>query len=361
MSFHYRERFVPLIIRADADAARGAGHVMRSLALAYAWQARGGFVGFVSARPSAPVRRKIQAAGAAVVELDSAHPNFADVRATIAYIEEVLQQSQQIPWIALDGYHFDRDYQNKLRATGARLLVIDDNAHLPFYDADVILNHGMQAQHLDYRCAADCTLLLGTRYALLRPEFTRAAALERLTPHRARKLLITLGGSDPDNVTEKVLQALALVDGPLEASVVVGPMNPHLKSLQESANRLPYPVQLKTAVQDMSTLMLWADVAVSAAGGTCLELAALGVPTVTLVIAENQELNAAELDKFGAAIHLGWHRQVSLEQTAATLNEVIRSSQAREQMRLRGKTLVDGRGAQRAVEALLEKTNSKAA
>lgn len=361
MAIHHRENLVPLIIRADADAARGAGHVMRSLALAYAWQARGGFVGFVSAQPSAPLRRKMQAAGAAVIELDSVHPDFTDVRTTVAYVEEVLQQSQQVPWIALDGYHYDRDYQNKLRATGAKLLVIDDNAHLPFYDADVVLNHGLQAQHLEYRCGPGCALLLGTRYALLRPEFGRAVALEKLTPHKARKLLVTLGGSDSDNVTAKVLQALALIDGPLEVRVVVGPMNPHLTSLQDAAAKLRHSVQLETAVQDMAAAMLWADFAVSAAGGTCLELAALGVPTVALVIADNQQLIAAELDKSGAAINLGWQRQVPAEQIASTLSEMIGSQYMREQMRQRGKALVDGRGAQRVVEALLEKVQSRAA
>lgn len=361
MAMHHRESFVPLIIRADADAARGAGHVMRSLALAYAWQARGGFVGFVSTQPNAPVRRRIQAAGAAAIELDRFHPDFGDIKTTVAYVEEVLQQSQKIPWVVLDGYHFDRAYQNKLRATGARLLVIDDNAHLPFYEADIVLNHGMQAQQLDYRCAPDCTQLFGARYALLRPEFIRTVDVEKLTPAKAGKLLVTLGGSDPDNVTEKVLQALARIDCPLEVRVVVGPMNPHLKALQATVASLRHSVQLETTVQDMAVAMLWADLAVSAAGGTCLELAALGVPMVALVISDNQQLIAVELGKSGAAINLGWQRQILEVRIAEVLTQLIHAPQVREQMRLRGKALVDGRGAARVVDAMLEKENSKAA
>lgn len=353
--------FAPLIVRADADARRGAGHVMRCLALVYAWRAGGGFIGFVSTQLTAPLRRKIQAAGAAVIELGSGHPDFADAQRTVGYIDEVVQQSQQLPWVVLDGYDFDREYQNKLRASGARLMVIDDNAHLPFYEADIVLNHGLQAQSLNYRCAPECALLLGTRYALLRPEFTRWVAADKLTPHKARRMLVTLGGSDPENITEKVLQALAHVEGSMEVRVVVGPMNPNGKSLGDAAVKLHHSVRLEAAVQDMAAVMLWADLAVSAAGGTCWELAALGVPTVTLAVADNQKLIAAELDRSGAAINLGWHRQVSAQEIATTLGPIIKSPQLRQQMSSRGKALVDGRGAQRVVEAILEKVNSKAA
>lgn len=352
----------PLLVRADADTQRGAGHVMRCLALAHAWRGRGGYVGFISYRPDPTLRRRMQAAGAHVTELNGAHPDYSDLRGTAAALEETLKHSQKLPWVVLDGYHFDSDYQEQLRAAGCRLLVIDDNAHLSCYDADMVLNHGIQAQQLDYCYAAGCTLLLGTRYALLRPEFARVAAAEKLIPQRAGKILVTLGGSDPENVTESVIQALATIDLPdIEARVIVGPMNPHFGALKAAAAAARHTVRLETAVQDMAAAMLWADLAVSAAGGTCWELAALGVPMITVVVAENQRLLAAELDKAGAAVNLGWHRQARADRIASVLGRLASATLVREQMKARGKALVDGRGAERVVEAMLEKVRSRAA
>jgi UDP-2,4-diacetamido-2,4,6-trideoxy-beta-L-altropyranose hydrolase len=353
---------VPLLLRADADARRGAGHVMRCLALAHAWRARGGYVAFISCRPDPTLRRRMQATGAHVTELDGAHPDNSDLRGTIAALEETLNNSQKIPWMVLDGYNFDCDYHSQVRVAGCRLLVIDDNAHLACYDADMVLNHGIHAPQLDYRHSVGCKLLLGTRYALLRPEFSRVVAAEKLTPQRVSKILVTLGGSDTENITEKVIHALGGIDlTGVEARVIVGPMNPHFAALKAAAAAAHHTVRLETAVQDMAAAMLWADLAVSAAGGTCWELAALGVPTITLVVAENQRQIGAELGRVGAAVNLGWHRQASSERIAAAVNELASSALQREQMKARGKALVDGRGAQRVVEAMVEKIQSRAA
>ena len=125
-------------------------------------------------------------------------------------------------------------------------MVIDDTAHLPRYDADIILNHGLDAQRLTYNCASDTLFLLGTRFALLRPEFQRWHGVVRHCPEVARKLVVTLGGSDAENTTLKIIEALEQISTPdLEIKVVVGPLNPHLAELQHAIASLSLRVYLE--------------------------------------------------------------------------------------------------------------------
>ena len=352
----------PLLVRADADEVRGTGHVMRSLALACGWLSRGGQVRFLTCRPNPRLRERIEGARADLTEIDEYHPHPADLAATIAAVKETVARVKQVPWAVVDGYHFTTAYQTIVRATGCRLLVIDDNAHLPFYDADVILNHGIHATKLAYSCPSKARLLLGTAYALLRPEFQEGAGIARSTTAAARKILVTLGGSDPANATRKVIEALQQLDIPgLEARIVVGPANPHLKTLNRLISESRWQIKLETGVQDMASLMLWADVAVTASGGTCWELACLGVPMVSLIAADNQRMIAAELDAAGISINLGWHEEVTTMDMAAVLNEILRSPNRRAQMSARGKMIADGRGVTRVIDAVMEKNCLRAA
>ena len=85
---------------------------------------------------------------------------------------------------------------------------------MPRYDADIILNHGLDAQQLAYNCAPDTLLLLGTRFALLRTEFQRWHGVVRHCPEVARKVIVTLGGSDAENITLKIIEALEQISIP---------------------------------------------------------------------------------------------------------------------------------------------------
>ena len=126
---------------------------------------------------------------------------------------------------------------------------------------------------------AHTRLLLGTRYVLLRREFWPWRGWRREIPAVARKVLVTLGGGDPDNVTLKVIRALAQVEiEGLEAVVVVGPANPHLEELQAAVKDTPHPIRLESNVTNMPELMAWADVAITAGGSTCWETAFMGLP-----------------------------------------------------------------------------------
>jgi UDP-2,4-diacetamido-2,4,6-trideoxy-beta-L-altropyranose hydrolase len=346
----------PLLIRTDASVQIGTGHLMRCLALSQAWQDAGGKVVFLMATKAPALEARLQSEGMKIVHLSVQPGSIDDAIQTSCYAHQV-----EADWIVVDGYHFGTNYQRIIKNQKCRLLLIDDLGNFEYYYADLILNQNIYAHEELYGNREPYTqLLLGTRYALLRREFLKWRGWRREIPEVARKVLVTMGGSDPDNVTLKVIQALQQVDvDGLEAIVVVGGSNPNHEELQAAVQDSRFPIRLESNVTDMPELMAWADVAVSAAGSTSWELAFMGLPTLTLILADNQCLIAEYLSQMEVTSNLGWYGDLSLGKIARALLEFSEDACKRSNLHQRAKSLVDGNGTQRVLQALMSLPDTK--
>jgi len=340
-----------LLIRADASAKIGAGHLMRCLALAQAWQDAGGRAVFLMAIAVPALESRLRSEEMEVVHLRVKLGSIEDAAQTADFAREI-----GADWVVVDGYHFDANYQRTFKERGLRLLFIDDNGHAKHYYADLVLNQNIHAHEDLYRNKESYTrLLLGTRYVLLRREFLEWRGWKREAPEVARKVLVTMGGSDPDNVTLKVIQTLQQVDmDGLEAVVVVGAGDPHYEELKSAVQDSRFPIRLETNVTNMPELMAWADVAISGSGSTCWELAFMGVPSLVLILAENQRPIAEGLDKVGVAVNLGWHKDLSSSEIENALLSLISDKPKRAEVVQRAQALVDGSGSIRLLTELRE-------
>lgn len=337
-----------LVIRADATVESGTGHVMRCLALAQAWQNKGGEVIFISHCSSDALRQRLSVEGFELISLDKPHPDPVDWSLTKGILDQLQGLKPNAPpWLVVDGYHFDASYQKGVKVAGYKLLWIDDYGHADHYYADLVLNQNISADPSIYSHRESYTrLLMGPRYFLLRREYERWQGWRRKIPEVGRKVLVTLGGADPDNVTQKAIQALRRVDIPgLEAQVVVGPANPHLELLKKETGESG--INLLTNVSDMPALMAWADLAISAGGTTCWEVAFMGVPSIALMIAENQRVNVEVLGREGIVINPGLPWELSVEGFVRQLKHLMMNSELRTLMSQRGQNLVDGYGGRR--------------
>lgn len=340
-----------LIIRTDANSHIGTGHLMRCLTLAQSWRSRGGKVVFVTTCSNEDLLGQLRAGKIQIVRVTHAHPNPADWEQTHRILD-----SNSAAWVVLDGYHFDSGYQKKIKKIGSQLMVIDDMAHIDKYYADIILNQNINAGRLNYSVESCTRLILGPQYALLRPEFTKRSDKMRPTPQVARKLLITLGGADPDNKTLKVMQAVQQTNiDDLEVVVVIGSANPYRQLLQSVGHASQIPFRLIFNTTEMAELMAWADLSISAGGSTCLELAHMGVPTLCVILAENQRLLVEGLAEAGAAINLGWYRDLPTLKIVQSLESLALAAGVREDMTQQGRNLVDGKGTERVLLALVGK------
>jgi len=190
---------------------------------------------------------------------------------------------------------------------------------------------------------------------LVRSEFLGWKDRERTFASGARNVLVTLGGGDPDNQTSKVIRALQGM-GPkdLHVKVVVGAANPHKAVLEAASRSCRFPIQVVHDASNMAELMAWADLAVSAGGSTCWEMAFMGLPCVMLVLAENQEGIAKGLEEVGAGISLGWFERVTEEDILDAVQNLLCDVYQRKEMSDRAKALIDGRGRDRVRSILLE-------
>jgi len=343
-----------LIIRADASTAIGTGHVMRCLALAQGWQESGGGVYFVLATHNPELEIRILNEGMKIIHIDADSGSIEDSIQFITILRET-----GADWVVVDGYHFGAEYQKRIKDAGLSLLFIDDYGHADHYYADIILNQNIYAEPSIYKNIEPYTqLLLGTRYALLRKEFLKFSGWKREIPEVAHKVLVTFGGGDPPNVTLKVIESLkkVRVDN-LEVIIVVGGANPHYSELIKAIQNFP-KFKIINNGADMPNLIAWADLAISAGGSTNLELAFMGLPSITINHAQNQILNSKVLDQFGLVKNLGWFEKLKQKDISSAVEYFMKSKDKRRQMAEKGRILVDGGGSKRVIEWITGEKNA---
>jgi UDP-2,4-diacetamido-2,4,6-trideoxy-beta-L-altropyranose hydrolase len=343
-----------LLIRADGGTRIGSGHVMRCLALAQGWQRAGGRAVFAQAESTPSLENRLGASGIEVRRLDAAPGSSLDATQTAR-----LAREQDATWVVADGYGFGADWQKAIKDAGLRLLLWDDYGHAEHYSADLVLNQNFHAVAGMYSRREPCTrLLLGPRYAQIRGEFLDWRGLKREIPAVARKVLVTMGGADPDNVTGKVVQALAPLQI-IEAIVVAGGDNPNIEALRSAVAPLSSFVRLVMNAPNMPELMAWADIAVSAGGSTCLELAFMGLPALLLPFVYNQQAIADSLERQGVAWNFGPPEELTPAEIAERVAKLGASQEARIELAMCGRRLVDGLGSSRVVDALMGGANGR--
>jgi UDP-2,4-diacetamido-2,4,6-trideoxy-beta-L-altropyranose hydrolase len=337
-----------LVLRVDASPVLGTGHLMRSIALGQAWCDLGGRVVVATATEERPLLDRLAREDFEVYRVPSSWPD-EPAAGDLSGLLETLPGAG----VVVDGYHFAERYLAALHETGRPVVVVDDLAHLGYYDVDLVVNQNLHATTSLYRTGQRTRLLLGPSYALLRREFDRAEPPRRRTAAVARRLLVTVGGADPRDVTRRILGALRLLGDPhLDVTVVVGAANPGIDRVRADAELLVGPCRVIVAAENMARIYERADLAISAAGTSTWELARLATPALLLETAPSERLLVQGLRRIGLFESLG----DPAELTAAAMARRIAARRAdrvwRRAMSVLGPRTVDGRGRDRVVAAV---------
>lgn len=336
-----------LLIRVDASLLIGTGHVMRCLALAQAWQDTGGRAIFGMALESQSLEARLREEAMDIIHLPEKPGSIDDALQTTDFA-----LNERATWVVVDGYQFNAEYQRIIKDAGLNLLFIDDYGHADHYYADLILNQNIYSHGGLYaNREAYVRLLLGTKYVLLRREFSKWQNWKRDIKETAGKVLVTLGGADPDNVTLKIVKSLnKLNNSNIEVEIVVGPSNPNIETLNKALLSGPCTMSILQNVDNMPELMAWADVAISAGGSTCWEMAYMGLPFLTIVLSDNQKDIARGLNEIEIAENLGWSYDLSEDHIIRSLSDIITNRKRRLRFSNNGNSLVDQQGAARIIQ-----------
>ncbi|MCK9631769.1 MAG: UDP-2,4-diacetamido-2,4,6-trideoxy-beta-L-altropyranose hydrolase [Methanoregula sp.] len=321
---------------------------MRCLALAQAWQDNGGTVTFLMVPGSPSLEQRIRTEGMNVLTLTDHPGSKEDAATTVEYAKKI-----EASWVVVDGYQFDAEYQRLLKAHNCNILFIDDYGHAEHYYADIVLNQNIYAEMSFYKNHESYTkFLLGTKYALLRREFLIWAGYRRIIPPVARRILITFGGGDPNDLTgavTKILRNAAIED--LEVIVVTGGIYSHFEGLQSIVADL-HCFSIRKNVSNMPELIAWADVAITAGGSTCWELAFMGLPSLLYTSADNQARVVDALVAQEMAERLTSEDLFNPYAGLKKISELLSSEKTRQGQSRRMRALVDGEGASRVTMIL---------
>ena len=322
---------------------------MRCLALAQAWQEAKGPVVFAASQMDSSLQARIASEKMRSEALNVVCGGDEDAERTTRLAKEL-----EAAWVVVDGYVFGYEYQRSLANAGFRVLFFDDHGHARRYCADIVLNQNLHGNQSLYAQREPQThLLVGTRYALLRKEFWPWRDWRRDTPEVARRVLVTLGGSDEANVTRQVVRALqATKTADMDVLVVVGGTNPNYDSLRRDIQDAAMSIRIERNVADMAARMAWADLAVSAGGSTSWELAFMGLPSVVIPLSRGEDELAGCLAQHGVCVTMGWRDCVNQADTAATFRSLVFDPRRREQISLAGRRLVDGLGSERVLSVM---------
>lgn len=316
-----------ILFIADAGPTIGGGHVMRSLTLARALEARGAECAFRS------------------------HPDGDAVLDVFAPDLFRFEDDEGFDALVFDHYALSAPDHVAI-ARGRPTLVIDDLADRPL-GADMVLDSGMGRRASDYRglVPEGCTLLLGPDHAPMRPDFValRAQTLARRAEGGpVRRILVSLGLTDVGGFTLPAVQRLS---GAATIDVVVGSGAPSLPALTALADADP-SVTLHVDTREMARLTALADIAIGGGGSSSWERCVLGLPTLLLVLAENQTEAAVALAEAGAVIALDAAAEFEAGFDAAAAR-LIAEDALRRRLSRAAAAVCDGLGADRVAEAFL--------
>ncbi len=341
-----------LIIRADADDRMGTGHIMRCIALAQEWVKQGGTVLFICCLSNEALLQRLQSLNFETCLIEKSCPDPADIDTALSM---AAQRDARV--MVVDGYQFTCDYHKKIRTHGIKLMLIDDYNHLPFYHADILLNQNIGAQTIPYHTLPGTIPLLGSDFTLLRDEFLAADRPDIPKTEPIANILVTMGGSDPDNVTLKTIKALNRLPAlTLNIKVALGPGNQNHESVAKEAEASVHDIEVIDNASNMPELMIWADAAISAGGSTALELLYFNVPTLFFVIADNQKRIVEQIETANAGINGGWHESISIEAAAKKINSLLGNKELRKKISHNAGRLIDGKGRQKIILSLMHGT-----
>ena len=214
-----------------------------------------------------------------------------------------------VDWLVVDHYAIDRQWESALNASCRNLMVIDDLADRQ-HDCRLLVDQTFGRERQDYFGLVDSTAatLIGSRYALLREEFEqwREISLARRKTPSLHRIMINMGGVDSQNFTEAIIDQLNEYEffHQVEVLVIMGGRAMHLTSIMNKVKSLGENVTIQVDVKNMAEILAQTDIAIGSAGTSSWERCCLGVPTIQLVIAENQKFLAETLADNGVAVAL---------------------------------------------------------
>jgi len=335
-----------VFIRCDGGIDLGTGHIVRELLIAKELKKNAyATIEFLMKNIQEGVKR-VEKEGFAVKKLFKTLTLDEE-----AYFINNYIKNKQADLLILDILDTSQTYMRILKATGVKIVSFDDHSE-GNYLADLRFNI------LEFEIERSAVNLYeGPRYVTLNPIYADYHEREKEIRKNANKILITFGGSDPGNLTNKTLKSLEKIGEKLEINIVIGFAFPYTRELQANIKNSRHKIRIykNISAQKMAELMFENDIGIAAGGLTQYEFASIGLPGIIICEDVQHQYELANwFENKGVLKNLGMGKGISEEMIASNVLELLNDYSQRQKLSRSGKLICDGRGLKRTIKKILE-------
>lgn len=340
----------PILFRVDGTSQTGWERLSRCLVFAAALQRRRRPTYFLSQLEPASLGLSIKRAGNDWLDADGPAGTQDDLAETIQEIRRLRPAA-----VVVDAPEASEEYLKELVDTGALVVSLDSLAQVRF-PSQLVINPLLGPGREAYEFYPGAQLLLGSRYALVRPEVRRVRPIRAQEPAQPSpstyRVLLALGDDDPNHQVEKLARQLLNISKLEKIDLAVRPQHPDLERLRSLAASMPERIEVAVEPAETASRLARCQFAITSGSNWSIELACIGVPQLIIVQSEMHWPTAQRLEDEGVATCLGWHEKVSTNTIRQTIQNLTSDSLERQAMSRCGRKLIDGRGPDRLVTAL---------
>lgn len=323
-----------ILIRVDASAEMGAGHLMRMLALGQFLSDAGYEIHFATVPHHPQFSERLKSEGFQVHGLTQASAWNAqeDLRQFLKVASGI-----QPSWVVLDGHHFDANYELGIKRSSCNLLRIVDVPSRHYY-ADAILNQNYGAENMTYSVEKDGRVFAGLKYVMLRREFRQAVLSKKQENDKSFHILVTLGNiSDKtDKLNLKIIQGFSELEHKnVTVTFIARRMDADAADIKKAAKDVFWPIEIKSRVMNMAEEMTRADLAITSGGSTMWELMYMRVPFLAASLTQAQKDYLPLLAENDLCVNLGWHEDVTPASVAQEVGRLLQDTARRTKIRNR--------------------------
>jgi len=327
-------RSIRVLVRVDADDRVGCAHAVRTSALLNMIRM--------------PLQLTVVGAGAALAaffpqaQIEPAPASFPELSKLVS------EQGQDAIFIDLPpeaGWPWA-----SLRALQRPIITIDDTGGDVV--ADLVLNGTVLDAYHNYPCMSEgARALVGVRYALIRPEFSRV----RWRHPQERSVIIVVGSGKHAREW-----SFALASGAIEwsrwgkTSMVVGAAFSEFTALTKSCQGAGINLSRGLSARDLAALLARSSLALTTGGMIVYEALAVGVPTVVFPQIGNLVPEANWFAAMGCVRNLGFDGGMDMTKVTLEVDAVLHDHSLARMLSDRARSIVDGRGMERAAAAMAD-------
>jgi len=361
---------VTIVIRVDASSQIGVGHLLRCLSLANKLFELGFAIVFVcnglTEKTYTPIHKskhRVLFFSLDNISKSNISENYDWQNDAKLTIELLISNNIKTDLVLVDHYQLEKKWENQLKHYCDIIVVIDDLFNRE-HQCNLIVNQGVSDNNYDNLVPANCLLLIGPNYALISDEYFvyREKSIRRKNEETNQKLTVVVffGGGNNNKLFNWILPILAETVITNISFKIVSSLPLVLNSESLSCLEDDHRFELLCGLNGIYDLLANSDFAIAAGGVSTWERCSLGIPTLVIQTAENQQDNIQFLLKNNIGIKIDWQKSDN-SAVQMLIEKFVSSSSMRKDMSDRAYMKCDGLGVSRvaiAIETLINPNSS---